>query len=118
MTPVCFKSYLHPPQVREVAEVTVTLTLTYVITSRPCTAARKTSYLILFKPCELCVVCHVMLCVMLPSSRFLQFTSDWGRINIAGHELTTLNERALATGGSLHRPQNKNQRATGEASAL
>lgn len=39
--------------------------------------------------------------------RFLQFAVDWGRINVAQSEVRTLNERTLASGGALHRPQNK-----------
>lgn len=42
------------------AEVIVTVTLKYVITSTQCTAVIKTYHLILFKPCVLCVVlCYV-----------------------------------------------------------
>ena len=39
--------------------------------------------------------------------RFLQFAVDWGRITVAQSEVRTLNERTLASGGALHRPQNK-----------
>ena len=39
--------------------------------------------------------------------RFLQFAVDWGRVTVAQSEVRTLNERALASGGALHRPQNK-----------
>ena len=41
--------------------------------------------------------------------KFLQFTADWGRIHVEGlDDITSLNERELATGRALHRPQNKN----------
>lgn len=38
--------------------------------------------------------------------RFLQFISEWGMAH-AGKELYSLNEKELALGRSLHRPQNK-----------
>lgn len=39
--------------------------------------------------------------------RFLQFAVDWGRVNISNTDISTLNEKILALGGALHRPQNK-----------
>lgn len=38
--------------------------------------------------------------------KFLQFVSDWGLTN-TGSDVTTVNERELAQGRSLQRPQNK-----------
>lgn len=49
--------------------------------------------------------------------KFLQFVADYGETHIAGEDVGTKNERSLALGRALKRPQNKTNQADDDAIA-
>jgi len=50
--------------------------------------------------------------------KFLQYTADWGRINVEGlADISSLNELQLGAGRSLNRPQNKQHTPAGAVGA-
>lgn len=49
--------------------------------------------------------------------KFLQFVADYGETHIAGEDVGTKNERSLALGRALKRPQNKTNQAADDAIA-
>lgn len=49
--------------------------------------------------------------------KFLQFVADYGETHIAGEDVGTKNERSLALGRALKRPQNKSNQAGDDAVA-
>ncbi|TYZ69464.1 hypothetical protein PybrP1_001886 [[Pythium] brassicae (nom. inval.)] len=93
---------------------------TYMHLQPPATAAAAAADTVWEVPCSKKDVFQSKLLGMVEKRqlmKFLQFVADYGETHITGEDVGTKNERSLALGRALKRPQNKSNQAGGDAVA-